>query len=229
MSEFHLPRYQDRDQPLDAAALDELPRAIEDREEREVVRQFLVNAKLDGDQTMGDVLRRFEDASPAGIRAIVDEARAGVGLDTLDDHEAHEKFVAHNAALRTGPQRDRLGRAHQVCAAEDCTVHEVDASGVWVPVPHSRYWCRAHVDQAQPGDLDPIPPARINLATMSPCVSPQEQRRLQAEQDQLRQGDRARAERRKAEAEAVRKARANYEATHPPRPIAGVPPALWPR
>lgn len=94
MTEFRLPRYQDRDQPLDATALTELPRTIEDREEREIARQVLIDAKLDGAQTIGDVVSRFERASPPERREMVDRARESVGLPTLDDIEATERFEA---------------------------------------------------------------------------------------------------------------------------------------
>jgi hypothetical protein len=91
MSEFQVAiPYRDRAETLDADAISDLPMA-QGGEERAVVRSILVNARLNGAETVGDMLDRLDAAAPAERRRIVDRARAKNGLTTFAEIEHNHR------------------------------------------------------------------------------------------------------------------------------------------
>ena len=81
-------------------------------------------------------------------RALLDRARAEVGLEPTADVDARDHF----AAL----QRTRVtpGGGVPFCAAEGC--NSIPARFGVPYEPDARcWWCGEHVDQAAPGDMEP--------------------------------------------------------------------------
>jgi hypothetical protein len=190
---------RDPSAPLTEAGFDS--RHLEDAEDAAVTRELVFEAMVNTDaQTVGDLVDLVEQAGPAERRELLNRCRVAAGLQTVEDVEAHEKFLAANRALRPRPPLR--------CAV--CGVHPTGPGGM--PDPNiaavQRWHCPAHISQAEPGDMDP-PPSRIGLDMryIDPAEAEAERRRdeQRAEQDRQRGEDRA------AEAEAIRVARERYE------------------
>jgi hypothetical protein len=197
-------------------------------EDRRVVQHLVLEAHVAGDDRVGHLLDRLSAMKRQERRQVLDDAREACGLERSEDIDSREAFEHRNRTLPRG--RDRLGRCFQVCHAEGCTVHPVGPSGEWIPHPAARWFCEAHRDQAEPGDLDPpddLEP-RINPATMQVLPSRAECERLEREQQRLREEDDRRNRARLAEAKAVASARERYAAEHPPEFPPGVMPRVLP-
>jgi hypothetical protein len=67
------------DEPLDARSIEELSRALPPGEERLVVRQLLLDARLRGVESVGRLLADVEQSGPTQRRRLLDQARAGSG------------------------------------------------------------------------------------------------------------------------------------------------------
>jgi HNH endonuclease len=109
--------FRDRDEPLDADALTDLPAALEG-EDRDVTRELMVQARLEGARTVGDVLDRVEAVGPRGRRQLLDEARTALGLPTTG-RQPLAPFVGvvglgHQRQSPTAERRHRE-RLHQQC------------------------------------------------------------------------------------------------------------------
>jgi hypothetical protein len=202
-------------------------------DDRRVTQHIVLEAQVAGDRSAGDLLDRLGAMSREARRQVLDDAREASGLPRSEDLDRRQAFVRMQQALPPG--RDRMGRAFQTCHAEGCTSHPVGAGGQWVPHPAARWFCEAHRDQAEPGDLDPYEAdGWIDFRTMQAIPGRAERKRLAAEQQRLREEDRRRNEAREAEAEAMRRARERYREEHRDDPyafppIAGIPQSRFAR
>jgi hypothetical protein len=93
--------FHNRDERLGPAEVYENCRErIQDPERRQVTRQLLDHLWFDhGARTFGDAIDALEAAGPAGRRELLNRARTGVGLPTVEDERAHAAGVAANRAL----------------------------------------------------------------------------------------------------------------------------------
>ena len=76
-------------------------RLLEQDEDREVTRQIVLQAHIDGvAKTAGELLEHVGGLDPHERRALLDAARIAVGLEATDDVDARER---RNAPLAVGP------------------------------------------------------------------------------------------------------------------------------
>jgi hypothetical protein len=143
MADLKIP-YRDRDQRLDDPGVLDLPRALEDRDERAVADHLLIEAMADpGLHTVGDLLDAVEQASPQQPRRIADQAREAAGLKTFTTIEWEAAQERHRRAA--APPRDVDGRSLQICHEPGCAAQAVNpATGTPEPVAARRWWCEAH-------------------------------------------------------------------------------------
>jgi hypothetical protein len=136
--------YRDRDQRLDDPGVLDLPRALEDRDERAVADHLLIEAMADPSlHTVGDLLDRIERASPRERRRIADQARAETGLKTFTAIEWEAAQERHRRAA--APRRDADRRALQICNEPGCAAQAINpATGAPEPVAAKRWWCPEH-------------------------------------------------------------------------------------
>jgi hypothetical protein len=219
--------YRDRGEPLDAQALDELPRALAG-EDRDVARHVLLAARLAGAETLGDALDKLETASPAERRRTLDRAREAVGLESTT---AIEKRRALIEATRwppdppspSGPHRDEHGRAVLLCSAAGCENLSRDSRGYPAEVNVRRFWCPDHEHLAEPGDSEPyVELVCPDPATGLPMMRPEAQAHYQ--QVYAKEAERHRREREGREAEAARMQKLRAEQRANARPPAGFGP-----
>jgi hypothetical protein len=163
VSEIRIPFRGEDDLIVDVV---DAARETMDGEELQVTEAVAFDAMARGTTTARVLLEELE--SPENRRAIVDRARQKAGLPSL---EALEEARAITLAarddpprLQQGPPRDGRGRAMQECAAEGCTRISLDDHGNPGPVAAKRFFCPAHVDQAEPGDLEPLPSMPMRFA-----------------------------------------------------------------
>jgi hypothetical protein len=191
-------------------------------DELRVVEQIVSDALLRGTSKVGDLLSELEKAGPEGRRRIVNQARTGCGLDTLEDEAAHRAFVMANRNLRPG--RDAQGKIVQGCHAAGCNAWPQDEQGLPVAVADRVWWCARHKDQAGPDDH--LPPddlhPRLDLATMTLRPSRAEEERLIEEDRKREQKVRERQERQRQEAEAIEAVRERWEEQARPVYVAGM-------
>jgi hypothetical protein len=214
--------YTSRDDSLIdvAAAATNLP-----DDDRVVVQHILLEARLAGDSTAGDLLDRLGRLSAGERRRVLDNAREAGGLPRSEDLDRREAFVRMQQALPPG--RDREGRGFATCCHRGCSRAPVDHNGLRVPVTAKRWACPEHAAEGDfdpPDDLEP----RVDPRTMTLQPNRAEQARLEAEQQRLREEDRRRHEARRREAEAIRRAEERYREEHRDDPyafpdIAGIP------
>ncbi len=101
MSEFEIKiPYQSRGQKVSEALAAGVDRAVERGEDRDVVTSLLVQAA--GFKNMGALIDHVESLDAEGRRDLLNKARAGVGLDTVEDVQAHRTFIrANEEAIRS--------------------------------------------------------------------------------------------------------------------------------
>jgi hypothetical protein len=214
--------FRNRSQPLDAEAISDLPRALDDREARAVTREILFEAATTGIETVGGVLDRLEAASPADRRRLVNSAREVAGFQTLDRIEGDREFELMQAALPRG--RDEQGSI-RVCAAPDCGAIPTDRFGAPMAVRDRRWWCPRHADYAGPDDHlspDDLEP-RIDPTTMGLLPSRAEEARLAAVEERRRRRFEEEKAARRAEAEQLDRIESQYRRTADLPPVAGLP------
>ena len=201
MTEIQIP-YQDRAQTLADAIACNVDRAL-DGEERDIAFQVLFDSPPS--QTMGELFDRLD----ADGRDIVNKARSELGLESVEEVEAHQAFEAANRNLP--PSRDAEGRIFQSCHAANCQVFPLGEHGEPVSVPDRRWWCDQHGDQAGPEDhLPPEPEYVLDMRTMSLKAVGAERERLLEEDRQLVEKARERQERQRQEAEALDSVQQRY-------------------
>ena len=86
--------FQSRDQTVIEALANRVERALP-VEERPVATQLLLSAEQ---KTIGELCDYVESLDGAGRRRLLNKARRAVGLDSIEDVEAHMKFENANSA-----------------------------------------------------------------------------------------------------------------------------------
>jgi hypothetical protein len=139
-----------RDEPLSLTASRARHLATDD--DRAVARQIVFAGMLRGLRSAGDLLDELGAATPAERRGLLDAARAECGLEPIAAVEAGERVRQASSwarsAVTSGPQ---------ACHATGCPAIPTTPEGAWRTVNAKRWFCPDHVDQAQPGDMDPPP------------------------------------------------------------------------
>jgi hypothetical protein len=106
---------------------------------------------------------------------VLDGARRRSGLALTAEVEFQER---HEVDQRNAQVTAGATSGWQLCRAADCNVSPVNSAGAPVPTPARRWFCPAHVDQAQPGDLDERPfPLRRSLSGALVEYDPDEEAR----------------------------------------------------
>ncbi len=207
MTEIQIP-YQDREQTLADAIACNVDRAL-DGEERDIAFQVLFDSPPS--QTMGELFDRLD----ADGRDMANKARSELGLESVEEVEAHQAFEAANRNLP--PSRDAEGRIFQACHAENCNNFPTGELGEPISVSDRRWWCDQHRDQATAEDhLPPEPEYVLDMQTMSLKAVGAEQERLLEEDRKLQEKARERTERQRAEGERLAKLEDEYQATLKP-------------
>jgi hypothetical protein len=148
--------------------------------ERELAQAVVFQALERGTTRAVDLVAELEGAD---AREIVDEARQSLGMNTVGEQEAAERFERENANLPPG--RDAEGRCFQACAAENCNVYPMNGMGVPTPVVDRIFWCDAHKHLAGPDDhLPPELKYVWDMATMSLRAVGGERERLLKEDEE---------------------------------------------
>jgi hypothetical protein len=177
---------------------DEIRKSPElDGGERELAVAVVVQALWRGTTRAVDLQKELEGA---GAREIVDKARESIGLRTIAEEEADQRFERENANLPPG--RDAEGKAFMGCADPNCNAYPLNEMGVPAKVVDRVWWCDRHRDQAGPEDhLPPEPKYVWDMATMSLRAIGKERERL-LEEDRERErkaAERQRIQREEAE------------------------------
>jgi uncharacterized protein len=142
--------FNDRSEPLGAAAFDELPRYLSHPDEQRVTRYLLLQAWLDGLKTVGDVLDRLEESTPESRRRLLNVARLEAGLPTTEQVEQRE---AVEQAQQLARGRAAKSSPWQLCHADGCNAIPMNELGVPVASMAVKYWCPRHRHLAGEGDL----------------------------------------------------------------------------
>jgi hypothetical protein len=190
-----------RDESVVDVLCDDL-RAIEDPESRAVTRAVLQEAAENGTRTVGQVIDGLEAMSQSERREVLDRARVELGLDTVAETIAHQRFVDANEAARRRATR-RRAPACPVCGRTPTGVGGMPAE---VPVV-KRWHCPDHEHLAAPGDMDP---PQLPVDMLMRYVDPDEVEREQREDERRLAEHKRKLEERAAEAEAIRKARERW-------------------
>jgi hypothetical protein len=118
-------------------------------EERDVMRQIALSARLDGMYTAGELLDHLAGLEPHERRDLLDRARAEVGLEPTGTVDTRSTVNAR-LAVSDDPRV-------QSCHAAGCRQIPVDASGALRLVDVRRWHCPDHEHLARAGDMDPVP------------------------------------------------------------------------
>lgn len=93
--------YQHRDEPLTVTA--GFARHLPADDDREVARQIVLGAMVRGVRTAGELLDALSAMEPHGRRALLDEARAEVGLPSTADADSAAPVPLQTRAFDTRP------------------------------------------------------------------------------------------------------------------------------
>ena len=94
-----------------------------DGEDRLVTREVLIEARMDGQETIGEVLQNLENMAKEERRDLVDRARGRIGLPSVGSVQWEQARLKRTA--KAPPQRDEAGLAFQTCAAPDCLAEPI--------------------------------------------------------------------------------------------------------
>jgi hypothetical protein len=215
MTELRVP-YRSEDD--DVTSIADAARETLTGEERRVTEQLAFDALARGTTKVGDL---FEELESAG-RQLLDRAREGCGMLSVEAEAAHTEFERANANASLRPGRDAKGRLLQRCAEPDCGRFPIGPEGFPAPVSDRKWWCDAHRHLAEPGDDQP-PEAEYQLDPMTFTV-----RAVGAERERLLEEDREREskaaereQRRREEAKALAEVRDRYADQAKPIHLAG--------
>lgn len=178
---LHIP-HRSPDAPVTEIA--ECVRALPEPE-RAVTRQLVLDLAVGhGARTVGDVLRIVEGSSPAERRALLDVARTRAGLEDTGTVDAHERFEATSHAARvTGGALS----AWQLCHSSGCDAMPLSEVGIPCATTSRRWFCPAHRDEAEPGDLEPhTSGVRLSPSGALIPIDPDEEAREAAESESRR-------------------------------------------
>ena len=144
--------YRDRDTPLDAESIWQLPKLL-DGEDALTCRELLAVGYRAGARTVGQVVDLVESLDVADRRLFIDGARKLAGLKTAT-------AIDDEAAIRLAQSAGRVRGAPllQTCHADGCNAIPLTEAGGWAETGAKRWHCDAHRDQARPSDLEDIPP-----------------------------------------------------------------------
>src|SRR5215218_10446999 len=118
-------------------------------EDRDVVREIVVSARLDGMHTAGELLDRLEAMEPHERRELLDAARGAVGLEPTSTVDARVPTMAITVSDDPGVQ---------ACHYPGCSQIPVTSYGAIRLVDSKRWHCPEHEAYAKSGDMDPPPP-----------------------------------------------------------------------
>ena len=114
-------------------------------DDRAVTRQLVLNAAVDGMRTAGELLDHLDSLEPHERRALLDKARAEVGLVSTEMADARERIYASSRSTTSG-----IGG----CAIDGCANVPV-RHGIFHSPDVRRWHCPDHEHLAEPGDLEP--------------------------------------------------------------------------
>jgi hypothetical protein len=142
MSEHQLQiPYQSRDQTISDAIAANVDRALEG-EDRRITFRLLFDSRF---QTMGQLLDHVSALDTDGRRRLLNQARTGCGLPTVEQEKAQRAVEATNRSLAGSVRRDGQGRAFQICGEPGCGNFPVDpATGQHMPTDAKRWYCEEH-------------------------------------------------------------------------------------
>ena len=120
-----------------------------DGDDRLVARAIALGARLDGLATAGELIDRIGALEPQERRKMLDHARAEVGLPSTAEVDAAQRATQPLIVRTTG-----AGGSFPSCADPECNAVPMRLGGFYNPAVR-RWWCPNHVDQAEPGDLEP--------------------------------------------------------------------------
>jgi len=202
--------YRSRDDSLvDVGAA---ARVIDDRVERETVRELAAQAHAAGDRTAGDLIDRIERADPAQRRAIVNRARSAAGLQTIEQVDAIRRWEAAQPEESSAPPRDESGFSFQLCHEPKCSAGPIEPStGLPAKTPARKWWCEQHRHLA--ADMDDWEVGSGLILGPSGIVNVAEQRAEAIQERERKRSREARRETRRAErAQAAAQRRADEKA-----------------
>jgi hypothetical protein len=143
------------------------------------IRELVIQARLDGvASTAGELVDYLDGLEPHERRALLNKARASVGLPSVEEIEA-----AQPKPLQV---RTVNGGSFPSCAAEECNAAPMRL-GIFYNPDVKRWHCPAHEHLAEPGDLEP----RGSGLTYSPSGSIIEVDPADDERDRQREESRA--------------------------------------
>jgi hypothetical protein len=191
-----------------------------DGEDLAVTEAIAFDALERGLLRVGDLLDHVENLGPDDRRRLLDRARLGAGLKTVEATEGESRYEMANQALRPG--RDADGKLFQPCASPGCVAYPND-QGIPTAVRDRIWWCDRHRDQAGPEDH--LPPddlhPRLDPATMRLLPSRAEEERMRREEARLAEARRERDEQRRRERAELARVEQRYRENARPINIAG--------
>jgi hypothetical protein len=141
--------HRDSAEPLSVTAAN--ARVLEG-DERAIAREIALHARLElGLHTAGELLDHVGALEPHERRQLLDKARAAAGLEPIADVEGRERVEVATAAARRSMSG---GGGFPTCADPECNAAPV-RHGIFYNPAVRRWWCPNHIDQAEPGDLEP--------------------------------------------------------------------------
>jgi hypothetical protein len=138
--------------PLNEKTIFDLPRALDDPEDREIARELFFHCYTSGVKTVGGVVRGLEQLTHYERRRLLDVLRKKAGLADTATVEQQREYKAANAR---GAVVAGQNSGWQLCHAPDCNTVPMSELGVPIVATVRRWFCPAHRDQAQPGDMEP--------------------------------------------------------------------------
>jgi hypothetical protein len=114
-----------RSEPINADALSDLPSALRKGPERDMARQLLLESRLAGMSTVGEVADWLNDLDGPGRRRVLDRLRGHVGLASTGEVEAQRRFEHANAGARLAAAAES---GWQICHADGCAQVPINES-----------------------------------------------------------------------------------------------------
>ena len=146
---IHIP-HRDRDESL----IDVAGHArMLDAEDRDVTRQVVLDARLAGDRTAGDLIDRLAAMEPVERRQMLDIARVECGLEPTAAVDARERSTAAKIGSAPASGNPLL----HSCSAAKCRAIPQTEAGAWREVNVRRWWCEQHRHLAGEDDMRPVP------------------------------------------------------------------------
>jgi hypothetical protein len=126
-------------QPLDAKAIWDLPKVLDDEEDAKVARELFIQAHRAGLRSAAEVAELLDALRPDERKNMLDAIRRKLGL-----------------APQLPPVRGGSGwspwQLRAVCGCQPLD----ELTGTPKPVSVRKWHCKVHVDQAGPGDMQPV-------------------------------------------------------------------------